>query len=87
MTKRLILALAVVLAAICAKAQAIKVEVDEVHELSSIVWRLAGAEEYGQCSIPGYASDIDTYFDGCRKHPLIAYCKELRTTQGIAHSL
>ena len=85
MTKRLILALAIALAAICTKAQAIKVEVDEVHELSSIVWRLAGAEEYGQCSIPGYASDIDTYFDDCRKHPLIAYCKELRTTQGIAY--
>lgn len=58
---------------ICLFANDIKVEVDEIHELNSIVWRLAGAEEYSQCYIPGYADDIDNYFDGYKEHPLIAY--------------
>ena len=61
------------------------IEVDEVHELSSIVWRLAGVNEYSQCYVKSYADDIDNHFNGYKDHPLIEYCKELRTTQGIAY--
>ena len=83
--KRLLISLLFLSSCIYASPQSIKVEVDEIHELNSIVWRLAGAEEYSQCYIPGYADDIDNYFDGYKEHPLIAYCNELRDELYISH--
>lgn len=50
----------------------------EAFELSSIAFRLAGAEEYMQCPISSYAKDIDQYFAPYSDHELIGYIKEIR---------
>ncbi|MEG1725600.1 MAG: DUF4932 domain-containing protein [Anaerovoracaceae bacterium] len=50
----------------------------EVFELSSIAFRLAGAEEYKQCPVSSYAKDIDEYFASYSDHELIEYIKEIR---------
>lgn len=83
--KRLLTLAAVVIVVSCARAQVVNVTVDEVNELSSVVWRLAGADEYNTCSIRDYANDIDASFADFRRHPLIGYCKELRRTQMIGY--
>lgn len=58
-------------------------KVDESFEYSSIIWRLAGAEEYSDCNIRQYAEDIDEYFRPYTDHPLIEYCREIRRTNDI----
>lgn len=40
----------------------VKSQVKESFELTSIAFRLAGAEEYINNTIPGYTADIDNYF-------------------------
>lgn len=50
----------------------------EVFELSSIVFRLAGAEEYLSDPIPSYANEIDKYFAPFADHELIGYVREIR---------
>lgn len=64
----------------------LKSEVNECFELTSIVFRLAGAPEYSSCQIPGYALAIDTYFDRYRNHKLILFAKEIRQNNGIGYS-
>lgn len=58
---------------------------NEVFELSSIAFRLAGAEEYMQCPIPSYAKDIDEYFAPYSDHELIKYIKEIREKYFIGY--
>lgn len=60
-------------------------KVDELFEFTSIVWRLAEAEEYSRCDVKSYVKDINKYFDKSKGHPLIAYCKEIRQEQGIGY--
>lgn len=53
--------------------------VDEMLELSGIVWRLAGAGEFLHNEvIDSYATDIDTYFSPYKDHPLFAYIRRIR---------
>lgn len=53
--------------------------IDERHELSGIVWRLAGAKEYAENRvIESYAADIESYFGKYRHHPLMDYIRQLR---------
>lgn len=59
-------------------AAQLRCSTSEVFELSSIAFRLAGAEEYMQCPIPSYAEDIDKYFASYSDHELIGYIKEIR---------
>ena len=66
------------------KAQ-IDIVIDEVHELNSIVWRLAGAQEYNQCAVTRYTIAIDSCFNKYKDHPLITYCMELRDTQFLGY--
>lgn len=63
----------------------IKSQVEECFELTSIAFRLAGAEEYVNNSIPGYTADIDNYFSKYKEHKLISYIKEIREKQGISY--
>jgi hypothetical protein len=60
--------------------------VDERIELSGIVFRLAGAEEYVNNEVVNYAADIDAYFAPYKNHPLIQYVKEIRERDGIAYN-
>lgn len=66
-------------------AQLSKAKVDEIIEMSGIVWNLAGADEYRQCGIESYNKDIKQYFKEFRKHELIKYCKQLRKERAIAY--
>lgn len=61
-------------------------KVDELFEFTSIVWRIAGAEEYSQCKVSSYAADIDRYFVQYRKHPLVDYCKKIRRKRAIGYN-
>ena len=64
--------------AVYAAAQPV-VKVDERLEFSGIAFRLAGAEEYVDNSLPPqYAEAIEKYFAPYKNHPFIAYIKELR---------
>ena len=54
------------------------VYVDERQELSAIVWRLAGCEEYSGRMIPAYATDIEQSFDQFKNHPVMDFIREMR---------
>ncbi|MBQ0052923.1 MAG: DUF4932 domain-containing protein [Bacteroidales bacterium] len=61
----------------------INVKIDERVELTSIVFRLAEAEEFHTSNAPAYLKDIDNYFDKYSSHPLIKYVKELRNNDSL----
>lgn len=63
----------------------LKSQTSEIFELSSIVFRLAGAEEFMNNAIPEYTKDIDLYFAPYASHDLITYIKEIREKNGIAY--
>lgn len=67
-------------------AQLSPAKVDERFELTSIVSRLAGAEEYMQCQVPSYAKDIDSCFAPYASHPLLAYFQEIRNQRGVSYN-
>lgn len=54
------------------------VYVDERQELSAIVWRLAGCEEYNGPLIPQYKADIENCFGQFREHPVMKFIREMR---------
>jgi hypothetical protein len=59
--------------------------VDERFELTSIVFRLADAEEYVNNEVANYAESIDTYFAPYKEHALIKFVKEIRERDEIAY--
>ena len=54
--------------------------VDERVELLSIVFRLAGAEEYSMNAVPSYGDDIDRHFESVKNHEAVRYAKKLRSS-------
>lgn len=71
---------------LCLNAAAqLKSEVSECFELTSIVFRLADADEYVVDDLYKYTRNVDKYFAPYKEHPVIAYCKKLRETQGISY--
>jgi len=65
-------------------AQAYRVGVDPRVELMSIVFRLAGNNEYTQGRVPSYLDAIDRYFAPYRDHKAVQLARELRDTDGIS---
>lgn len=59
--------------------------VDERVELLSIVFRLAGNEEYNTTDNIKYVADIHHHFDKFIDHPLIKYARKLRDSSGISY--
>ena len=57
--------------------------VDEKTELLSIVFRLAGEEEYVNNEIKNYTDAIDKYFDPYKDDALIKFVKKIRKKNGI----
>lgn len=74
---RLIYTVIALLVATVAQPQSV-VCVDERLELSAIVWRLAGAEEYNTYIYPPYGKDIENYFAPYKKHPVMQFIREMR---------
>ena len=64
-------------------AQTVAVRSDPRIELLTVIFRLAGAEEYDQCQVPVYAAAIDSAFGRYRGHPAIALAKRIREEHGI----
>lgn len=62
---------------LCATARP-RICVDERQELSAIVWRLAGAEEYMQPVPPSYEADIRRSFKAFGDHPLMRFIRTMR---------
>lgn len=65
--------------------QLYKTKVDEIIELSGIVWNLVGAEEYSGCRIGSYERDIKEYFKDLSNHEAVEYCKKLRQEREIGY--
>ncbi len=67
-------------------AQTSRPVVDERLELTSIVFRIAGAEEYVCNGVPEYMKEIDEYFGPYKDHKLIPYIQNtLRERQEIGY--
>lgn len=64
-------------------ADFISVSVDPRVELMSIIFRLAGNQEYGKCKIPSYNADIDAWFSPFRNHPVVDYARNLSLKRNI----
>ena len=60
-------------------------KVDQRVELLSIVFRLAGNDEYNRNDNVSYVRDIHRHFDKFASHPLIIYAKELRDSNRIGY--
>ena len=65
-------------------AQGITVSVDPRVELMSIIFRLAGNQEYNQGRVPSYVQDVDTHFGPFRDHAVVRLASRLRQTQGVS---
>jgi hypothetical protein len=63
--------------------QAYRVGVDPRIELFSIVFRLAGNNEYTQGRVPSYLDAIDRYFAPYRDHPAVKLARELAETDDV----
>ena len=59
--------------------------VDERTELLSIVFRLAGANEYINNNFPSYTKDIDEYFSPFKKHEAILYAQKVRNEHSVSY--
>lgn len=67
-------------------AQTSRPIVDERLELTSIVFRLAGADEYVCDGVPEYMKEIDEYFAPYKEHKIISYIQNtLRERQEIGY--
>jgi len=62
----------------------LSVSVDPRVELVSIIFRLAGAEEYNMARIERYADDVDRHFSKYTNHEAVALAKKLRADRGIS---
>ncbi len=62
----------------------IKVTVDPRIELMSIIFRLAGNNEYNDCKIPKYDRDIKKHFDKFKNHPAVKYAAGLRQRRSVS---
>lgn len=59
-------------------------KVDKRAELLSIVFRLAGNNEYNMDMYKGYVKDIHNHFDKYKNHPAIKFARNLREKNGVS---
>lgn len=70
-------------AAAAQSARTSQVRKDRRIELVSIIWRLAGAEEYTRARGTPYLDAVDRTFAPFAKHPAVAMASALRRSRGI----
>ena len=63
----------------------LKAKVDERCELLGAVFRLAGAEEYGNNYVPIYLDSLDKYFEPYKNHEIVEYTKMLYENFEVAY--
>jgi hypothetical protein len=65
-------------------AKAYRIGVDPRVELMSILFRLAGNNEYTQGRVPGYIQAIDRHFAPYRDHQAVQLARQLRKNDGVS---
>ena len=78
-----VLAVFATLTAFC-QVPAIQPKVDERMELLSIVFRIAGADEYINNQLTGYTKEIDSFFAPYKNCELINFTRKLRHINGVS---
>lgn len=68
------------------ETRSLRIGVDPRVEIMSIIFRLAGNQEYNEGAIASYNEDVDRWFGGRKSHPAIQLAKKLRQTYGIRYS-
>ena len=63
----------------------IEIAVDPRVELLSIVFRVAGAQEYQRGRVSSYSADVDSHFRPFAHHPAVRRVGEIRRRYGISH--
>jgi len=64
--------------------ETVKAKTDQRVELLSVVFRLAGNEEYNMNQFKGYVDDINQWFGPHKDHPVVAMARRLRITRGVS---
>lgn len=67
-----------------ASDKSLQVHVDERVELLSVIFHLAGSEEYNRGFL-SYSKDIDTYFATFKAAPAVAFAKSLADEKGVGY--
>ena len=67
-----------------AQTVSVTAKVDRRIELTSIVARLAGYEEYTRSEFKSYVADVDEHFAKYKNHPAIEYARKMRASRNIA---
>ncbi len=62
-----------------------KPKVDERIEILSIVFRLAGNQEYSSAIFKRYVDRINEYYDPFKEHELITFVKKIKNENGIGY--
>ena len=62
-----------------------RVEVDPRVELFSIIFQLAGSNEYTQGRVESYTKDVESHFGPFRNHSVVEMAKKLRATRGVSY--
>jgi len=63
-----------------------EVRVDDRIELLAIIFRLAGAPEYGFRFVPLYADAVDSHFSSLREHPAVLSAMALRASDNVGYN-
>lgn len=68
------------------KAQnSLPVDFDERTDLLSVVFRLAGNQEYNQCGISAYSQQVDDYFSDYKQHQVVTLAQKYVQNSGISY--
>lgn len=72
---------------VAAKSQsvAIRAKVDRRIELTSIIARLAGYNEYIRNDFKSYTAEIDEYFGKHKNHPAVEFARKVRETNSVSY--
>jgi hypothetical protein len=70
---------------VTAKMNQVTAKVDERIELTSIVARLAGYEEYSSNENKLYVADVNRYFARFKHHPVVEFAKQVREKNKIGY--
>jgi len=75
----MILLLCILFAAVIrAEETGIKIKADARVELMSLIFKLAGAQEYNRCKLPEYDNEVKQYFSKFQDHSVIKMAATLR---------
>jgi len=66
-------------------APSLRVVVDPRVELMSLIFRLAGNQEYNMARVKSYADDAEQQFGKLRNHAVVTLARELRSTHGVSY--